>query len=756
MTLDRWECVRRVFEQATACPPEQRDALLTEVCRDDPELRAEVESLLAHDAQAPPDFLADSSANALPGLQAPLTTPEPDPSIGQRIGRYTLKSAIGSGGMGAVYLAEQDQPRRSVAIKVLRWGLTSSAALRRFEYESQILGRLHHPHIAQVYEAGTHDEPSAAGVVGRPYFVMEYVEGARTLLDYAQQQRLGMRQRLELFAQVCDAVHHGHQKGIIHRDLKPGNLLVDAAGQVKIIDFGVARSTDADLAMTTLRTGLGELIGTLQYMSPEQCDADPDALDTRSDVYALGVILYELLTGERPYDASGTIYHATRIIKEQAPRRPSSIDRKLRGDIETIVLKALEKDRDRRYASAVDLAQDIHRFLNRIPIEARPPTTWTRLQRWMGRHPALATTGVCLAIALAVVLGMGVTIWYADRRPWSLRPLWDSTGPNAVPRQIDLLSLGGKTLGTWDGSTSSITFVSGDLLQRPAEIGGGRLALLGFMGARYKYPDYPNSLVAFDVDRSLTQPVLDLRIKPGDPLPDRHGRGYTADQFGVCFAAVYDVFEDLPGPEIIAVYRESESTQSILRIYDLAGTCWYEVWDDGYPTSCWWMAGPRLLVFAGIRGEKTLGELGYGEVKELVSGASIGHRHPGVIYALRPQRRPSTHEYLHTTPGTGVADPVWYSTVRPVGAYTFLRVAPSRGEAVDRTVTVAADLRFEPDLWGGVFWKVDATGQLIPGSHRATAPYDEYTRKNPGCLPDAAEFRLEPYDQLTVTTGETH
>ncbi|MCH6551932.1 MAG: serine/threonine protein kinase, partial [Planctomycetes bacterium] len=267
---ERYDRLHELFAATCDLEPQQRTVILDRECAGDPTLRQEVEAMLDQDA-ASRAFLDAPALGEDFDLRDSATSATPDASLaGQRIGRYHLRRLIASGGMGSVYEAVQEKPHRIVAVKVMRQGIASKSALRRFEYESQILARLRHPGIAQVYEAGTHDDGSG----GVPYFAMEYIPNARPITEYARTKSLTSRQRLELFVKVCEAVHHGHQKGIIHRDLKPANILVDSAGQPRIIDFGVARATDSDMAVTTLQTNVGQLIGTLQYMSPEQCDAD--------------------------------------------------------------------------------------------------------------------------------------------------------------------------------------------------------------------------------------------------------------------------------------------------------------------------------------------------------------------------------------------------------------------------------------------------------------------------------------------------
>jgi tetratricopeptide (TPR) repeat protein len=407
-----------------------RAAYLDQACEGDPALRAEVEGLLrALDAAGP--FLNRPAGDA----RAEVTTDQPGETPGTVIaGRYKLLEQLGEGGMGAVWVAEQTQPvRRKVAVKLIKMGMDSRSVLSRFEAERQALALMDHPNIAKVLDGGRTEQ-------GRPFFVMEYVKGV-PLTRYCDEARLTVRERLELFVPVCQAVQHAHQKGIIHRDLKPSNILVclyDGRPVPKVIDFGLAKALHQPLTEHTLYTAHGIMLGTPLYMSPEQAEFNNLDVDTRTDVYALGVILYELLTGTTPLE-KGRLKQAAwqeiiRLIKEEEPSRPSAklsgsgslpsvaaqrrveplkLSRLLRGELDWIVMKALEKDRARRYETANGLARDVERYLHDEAVEACPPSTVYRLRKMARKHrTALRVAAACL---LLLVAGVAVSSWQALR-----------------------------------------------------------------------------------------------------------------------------------------------------------------------------------------------------------------------------------------------------------------------------------------------------------------------------------------------------
>ncbi len=386
--------VRDVFHRVCELSPPERDERISALCGDDSSLRREVERLLA---------ALDESVHADCDLSGSMVVDHAMPEIAG----YRVIRLLGEGGMGVVYEAEQERPSRRVALKLIRPGFVTPSVTRRFEREADALGRLKHPGIAQVYEA------QIGEIHGRrtPYLVMELVEGAG-LLRHARSARLSTRERLSIAALLCDAVEHAHQRGVIHRDLKPANILVDGAGQPKILDFGVARMTQGDTRAATMRTEAGQILGTAAYMSPEQASGDPDSIDTRSDVYTLGVVLFELLTDQLPHRVDQLpLPDAIRVIREDEPTRASSIVTSLRGDVDTILAKALERSQDRRYQSAAELGADIRRLLRNEPIEARAPSTAYQLRKFARRNRALVG-GVCAVIVVLIVglIATGATL----------------------------------------------------------------------------------------------------------------------------------------------------------------------------------------------------------------------------------------------------------------------------------------------------------------------------------------------------------
>ncbi len=375
-----------LFRKSRDLDLKERKSFLETHCGKDSELRQEVEKLIS----------AEEAEDGF--LETPAVIQTQDESramgeslIGKRLGHYLLRRCLGQGGMGIVFEAEQENPHRRVALKLLHPGFASPSWIRRFEREAHILGKLQHPGIAQIFEAG-----SVATEFGpQPYFAMELVEG-ESLTEYALHEQLESEERIELLIDVADAVHYAHQQGIIHRDLKPANILVDQHGKPKILDFGIAQVSGPEMQTLTTVTHASSLFGTVPYMSPEQIRGETTEVDSRSDVYALGVIGFELLARRLPYDLESTsFFESGKIIAEMPPRSLSSVNREFRGDLSTIFAKCLEKEKKRRYGSASDFAADLWRFLEHQPIWAHPPSSAYQLRKLVERHKltsALAAT----------------------------------------------------------------------------------------------------------------------------------------------------------------------------------------------------------------------------------------------------------------------------------------------------------------------------------------------------------------------------
>ena len=419
MTSRRHQRLTAVFLRASELPEEERRAYLEQACGDDADLRARVERMLQAE-EHPPEILEPGAVGCVVDLE--------DEALPERIGPYRIEEKLGEGGMGVVFRAEQERPvRRQVALKLIKLGLETKQVLARFETERQALARMNHPAIAHVHDAGMTEQ-------GRPYFAMEYVDG-RPITDYCDARRLGVDERLELLMQVAEGVQHAHQKGIIHRDIKTSNVLVtevDGKPLPKIIDFGIAKATEQLAGDRTSLTQAGQVFGTPASMSPEQLASDAQDVDTRTDVYALGVLLYELLVGRLPFESNDGegLDELKRMIREDEPPSPAtraatlgdeaalvaaarhehpvSLRRRLRGELDWITMRALAKERERRYATPAELAADLARHLRDEPVLAGPPSRLYRARKFVRKH-RMAVSFAAVLLILLVAFAVAIT-----------------------------------------------------------------------------------------------------------------------------------------------------------------------------------------------------------------------------------------------------------------------------------------------------------------------------------------------------------
>jgi serine/threonine protein kinase len=664
------------------------------------------------------------------------------PRVPERLGQYRITRLIGQGGMGAIYHAERDDPHLVAAIKVIKQGMVSRRNLQHLYDEAEILGSLHHAGIAQIHDAGTFEDQGALV----PYFVMEYIPNARSLTRFAREHDLTTSQKLELMARVCDAVHYGHLKGVIHRDLKPANILIGEEDrsalpggegrvdrftpavhlpQPKVIDFGVAESTGADVTLATTRSGVCELVGTLQYMSPEQFDGDPRNITALSDIYSLGVVLYQLVCGKLPYDVSGhSIASAALTIRHTQPPSPAAVSRSFRGNIEAIMLKAMAKEPSKRYSSAADLARDIRRHLAGEPVEARPPTRWVMAMRWVARHPIPVTLAACLSMlagAIAVTYG---TVWYLNRQPARLLLSQDM-------RRVELLSRTGKTIHTWEQTGKEVIRFA-ELVKQPDSMGSRTLAILGF--ERDQLDPYGGHVVAYDVNADLNSPYWTDRVDGNFQPLLYQSDGTSPHGFGVAWARLMDIFPD-DGDELVVAFSHAPRSGAIVRVNNLKGEILYQLCHDGGIHDVAWHEASGTLLLCGLNSEL--------HWNSVVPGATWHHAR--VLFAVKPQREQYWTKWTTLTGRGHTTDLVWYYALPPslwdrVSGLRWTEAFP--GEAGEGFFRHA--ITIDDPAKSGLSYLLDVHGNEYP---EARLVNDEW-KLNPGAPP------LGSLDLVQLPRGE--
>jgi serine/threonine protein kinase len=715
--------IEELFDRARAMPLQERSAWLDAECRDDPALRAAVDRLLR--AHGRPHTLLDRPLVS----QLLKLSEEFDPQtwVGRRIDDVVIERHLATGGMGVIFEARAHETGERVALKLMQPELLSRRSVERFVAEAEILANLDHPGIARIQTFGLH----TSGSQRVPYYTMELVPHAVWMTTYAAKYDLAVNQRLLLMLRVCEAVEHGHGSGVIHRDLKPANILVDASvppeqhPQPKIIDFGIAQSVDTDLAITAMNTQPGRHAGTLQYMSPEQFETTSLEIDQRSDVYSLGLILYELLCGRTPYDLKGrTLSGAVSVVHEQEPIRPRDLCGDLPRDLETILLVALSKQREDRYASVAEMAHDIRCIVAGEAICARTPGLLRRSRHWIARRPWLSTS-----IGCAMILFLAITFSFLTTQTLQHRPYGLTITPEH--RDVRLIAVTGRVIHTWPSTRGSRIREALFINERNASTRHGSLVVIGFDHREGRDQGSKDILKVFAARDPNRPPVWSSRVRDDELPSELVERGFTASAFVCARVFAIDLFPEISGDEIIAIYRNTIFSHCLLRIYDQSGRALYQFWHDGAISDLRWLDGPQLLVVTALNSEAYWEHRGF--------TATQSH-YPWVVFAVRPQVGHLHAGWVTPTPTSNRVEPAWYRCVLPpdpTGELGLSLGLPAAPHDPQRHIRMALR-RDTPD--GGplyVSWVIDEHGRIVSDSRIKS----DLWRRTPG-LPEPDEFVL--------------
>ena len=679
MTPENWQKVMQLFTDVRQMDslPEREDFLQTE-CKDKPDLLIEVKKLLAGESKNKPAYfdkpLFGTSFNLDEIAEVIEDNHENDYDVDDDmehlenwittdtvVGKFKIINKIGAGGMGIVYRAIQEYPQRVVALKMMKHSVATRKTARRFRYEVDILGKLQHKNIAQIYEAGVYHRDSSydGESEGLPYFVMELIVDAQNLIDYTQANNLNTKQRLELYCAVCDGVQHGHQNGIIHRDLKPSNILIGADGHPKIIDFGVAKAIGGKLDITTMQTDSGKLIGTVQYMSPEQCDVGQSnvTVDTRSDVYTLGILLYQLLCDKLPYNVSdSSLVAAARSVCDAVIVHPATIKRNLKGDLAAIILKALSRNPAARYQSAGELGKDISNYLRGDIIIARPPTSLDKMLGYIKTHPILVTTFICVCISLFIVGGSYFTYINLKSKPSQIIY-------NERTQSAQLISYSGKFLKEWKNVWNA------QLIDLPPESGGGKIAAICYSMDGNSITSGRLCLYnAYKTAEPIT--ILPLPVRPDNMPWDWIDQLDTAPENDLFFTSNFitaDIYKDIPGLELVVITSHLPEFPNNISIYDTTGKLLGSQWHKGFISAVTWDEDNEQLIVSGRRND-WYNEIAGFEDLNLSASANIQ-----IIYAIKP---PQIDSDIYTIRDGVLARNVnWYKYIVPHTAWELMIIS---------------------------------------------------------------------------------